>query len=91
GPFAPEAEFLFDPLRPRLVSVTEAEGNIQVLFQGAPEINYGVNEATSLSQPVIWQDRGNLLSDSEGLFGFQESNTNGSSNRFYRITYPPAP
>ncbi len=86
--FAPEAEFFFDPFRPRLLSVTRANSNVNVTFTGAPSTSYGVEGASSLQTPMTWQSFGARLSDSNGFFGVSDTNV---ANRFYRFTYPAAP
>jgi hypothetical protein len=66
-----------------------ANGGITIQFAGTPNAGYSVLATTDVSSPLVnWTVLGQATEFSSGLFRFVDSQTSGTSQRFYRVRSP---
>ncbi len=61
---------------------------LELSLAGTPGQNYSVQGTTNLDAPISWLSLGTNLSDSNGLFQFNDTNSTNFKARFYRSTTP---
>jgi hypothetical protein len=70
------------------MSANPANGFAQISGQGGANLTYGIEAATNLNLPILWQRIGSNTADGAGLFQFTDTNAPGFPVRFYRALFP---
>jgi T5SS/PEP-CTERM-associated repeat protein len=74
----------FSPL-PQITSATfTANGFVQITGQAGPNSVFGIEAATNIIPPILWQRLVTNSADGAGLFQFTDTNTPAFRMRFYR-------
>jgi hypothetical protein len=61
---------------------------ITLIMNGTAGFSYVLQESTDLTSVVNWQSISNIITDSNGLWSFTDTNTFTNDALYYRVTFP---
>jgi hypothetical protein len=85
-----EVFFVSFSLPPRITGLTldPTNGFLKLFALGEPNETYGIEVATNLNTPILWQRIASPTADASGLFQFTDTNAPSFPARFYRALFP---
>lgn len=72
----------------RLISLVFSNGITHLTGAGESNVIYGLEAATNLSAPFLWQRLGSNTANGSGVFQFTDTNAPAFPRRFYRALFP---